>query len=228
MIPIGKALNSSVGRKFVMALTGLGLVVFIIMHLLGNLLLYKKDPAVFNAYAAKLESFGILLTVAEIGLAAAFIIHIFTAINLKRGAKSARPEGYAMAQSKGGPSRANLASKNMIISGILLLGFLILHIWQFRFEGGATSKEMEENLYAIVYTTFKNPIYVGIYEICMIMLGMHLRHGFWSAFQSIGAMNARIDKPIRLLGVALAGILALGFLGIPIWFFIDATGGGLK
>jgi succinate dehydrogenase / fumarate reductase cytochrome b subunit len=210
-----------------MALTGLSLVIFTILHLAGNLLLFKKDPQAFNGYAEKLESFGLLFTLAEVGLLAVIVVHIAMAIGLKRGAAAARPHGYTETKSKGGPSRSNISSKNMIITGILLLAFLILHLWQFRFEGAASSKEMEENLYAMVYATFKNPIYVFIYEAAMIMLGLHLRHGFWSAFQSLGAINAKLDKPLQVLGWIIAGILTIGFLGIPLWLFFDTAGGAM-
>ena len=225
MISLRKALTSSVGKKFLMALTGLGLVVFTILHLAGNLLLYKKDAAIFNAYDEKLHTFPNLVVVAEIGLVVLFGLHILSGILVSIKNKAARPVGYSETKSKGGPSRSNVSSKNMIITGSILLAFLILHLWQFRFEGAATSKAMEENLYLMVYTTFKNPLYVAIYMFSMILLGLHLRHGFWSAFQSIGAMNARIDKPITILGYVLAILLAVGFLGIPLWLFFDAPGG---
>jgi succinate dehydrogenase / fumarate reductase cytochrome b subunit len=79
----------------------------------------------------------------------------------------------------------------------------------------------------MVYATFKNPIYVFIYEAAMIMLGLHLRHGFWSAFQSLGAINAKLDKPLQVLGWIIAGILTIGFLGIPLWLFFDTAGGAM-
>jgi succinate dehydrogenase / fumarate reductase cytochrome b subunit len=203
----------------------LGLVFFTITHLLGNLLLYKKDPTVFNAYAAKLESLGLLLEILEIGLLLAIAVHIITAITLKKSNTQARPVGYSMTKSKGGPSRSNSSSKNMIITGSLLLAFLILHLWQFKFAGAATTPEMKENLYQMVYTTFKNPVYVLIYVFCMILLGAHLRHGFWSAFQSLGAVNPKLDKPLTFLGYFIALLLTVGFLGIPLWLYFDLPGG---
>ncbi len=224
MIPISKALNSSVGKKFLMSLTGLGLVVFTIVHLLGNLLLFKKDPAIFNAYAAKLDSLGFLLTIAEVGLLLAFLIHIYMAITLKLKAMKARPISYSEVHTKGGPSRNNISSRHMIISGLLLLTFLIVHLTQFRFGFAAADKAMEGDLYAMVYRVFKNPYYVGFYEICIVMLGLHLRHGFWSAFQSLGAINSRTDKPVKILGIILAIALAAGFLGIPLWLYFDLGG----
>src|SRR4051812_46624470 len=103
MIRLKKALSSSVGQKYIMALTGLGLVGFVITHLLGNLSLYLKDGAKFNAYALSLEHLGALLEAAEIGLLLAFVIHIITALRLKVDHASARPVGYRKLQSKGAP-----------------------------------------------------------------------------------------------------------------------------
>ena len=225
MLSPRKALTSTVGRKFLMALTGLALVGFTIMHLAGNLLLYKKDAKLFNAYDEALHTYPKLVYLAEIGLIVLFAAHIISGILVSRRNRAARPIGYSQTKSKGGNSRSNVSSRNMIITGGILLAFLLLHLWQFRFEGAATSKEMEENLYMMVYTTFKNPVYVVVYMACMILLGFHLRHGFWSAFQSLGAMNARLDKPLTVIGILLAILLAVGFLGIPIWIFIDAPGG---
>ncbi|MBK9292827.1 MAG: succinate dehydrogenase cytochrome b subunit [Oligoflexia bacterium] len=225
MIPLRKALTSSVGKKFLMALTGLSLVLFLITHLMGNAILYTKNPELFNSYSKKLhEALGPLLYVAEVGLLAVIIIHIITALTLKKQNSEARPINYAETKTKGGPTRANAASKNMIITGIALLGFLVLHIWQMKF-GSGKPEAVEANLYNVVYAVFKSPIFVGIYMFIMILLGMHLRHGFWSAFQSLGAINPRFDKPITLAGYLLAAILAFGFLGIPIWLFLDTPGG---
>ncbi len=225
MISPRKALSSSVGRKYLMALSGLGLVAFAIVHLAGNLLLYKKDGALFNAYDAKLQSFGPLLTIAELGLLAVFILHIVTAIDIKIKNNKARPIQYSMIETKGGPSRNNISSRHMIITGSILLAFLIWHLWQFRFAGAATNPQMKENLYEIVLVTFRNPVYVALYMAVMIMLGLHLRHGFWSAFQSAGAMNPKIDRPLKILGYVIAILLALGFLGIPIWLYMSVPGG---
>ena len=227
MIPVHKALSSSVGKKFLMALSGLMLVLFVIIHLLGNLTLYQSDGSAFNLYASTLESLGKILIVAECGLLGAFGLHILMGFTVTLGNKSARPTRYRLVTSKGGPSLSNAASRNMIITGALLFVFLVFHIWQFKFGPGnaegyvATVRGHEvRDLFRLVKETFKNPLFVGIYVAAMAMLGTHLRHGFWSAFQSLGAMNAAWMKPVRILGMAIAFLLAWGFLLIPIWIFI--------
>lgn len=232
MIPITQALNSSVGRKLLMALTGIFLVLFVVLHLAGNLFLYKTDGgASFNAYAAGLDSLGNLKSVAEVGLVALFGAHIVMALLLKVNHRAARPVGYDKGlRSKRGHSRSNVSSRNMIITGSALLAFLILHILQFRLgpkqaDGYVTQINGHEahDLYRVVYEAFQTPWVVGVYLLAMLMLGFHLRHGFWSAFQSLGAMNARLTKPVYAAGVALAIVLAFGFLGIPLWMHFGAA-----
>lgn len=225
-----KTLWSSVGQKFLMALTGLALVGFIVMHLAGNLSLYSSDSSHFNAYAAALENLGKLKEFAEYGLIFLFGTHIILALCLKKSHIAARPIGYKMQKSKGDPSKSTLGSRNMIITGTVLLAFLILHISQFTLgpsieQGYATQLKGEQvrDLYRLVHETFKNPMFVGIYVAVMIFLGLHLRHGFWSAFQSLGAMNPRLSKPIYGLALLLALLVAAGFLFIPVWIYMGAA-----
>ena len=231
MIPVQKAFSSPVGKKLIMALSGLGLVIFVITHLLGNLSLYRADGTTFNTYAYTLESLGVILYLLEIGLVGTFLVHIAVALGLTKSNRDARPIAYRSLRSKGGHTLSNVSSRNMIVTGLVLLGFLILHIWQFKYgpgtDAGYVVKKngvVQRDLHRLVYETFKNPLYVVIYSGAMIFLGLHLRHGFWSAFQSLGAMNARLTKPVYALGVALAVLLAAGFLFIPLWIFFDLPG----
>ena len=221
-----KLLSSSVFQKYLMAMSGLGLVGFVITHLLGNLLLYKADGTAFNRYAFGLENLGTLLYIAEIGLLAIFILHVVTAIGLSLHAKAARPEGYAVTQSKGGASKAGASASYMKWSGTILLIFIILHVIHFKYgasiaDGYTTQIEGHESrdLYRLVSESFHNVLYVVLYSGVMIFLGMHVRHGFWSAFQSLGAMNKKYSAPVYGMGLGLAILLSVGFLGIPIWIY---------
>jgi succinate dehydrogenase / fumarate reductase cytochrome b subunit len=226
MTKLNKILCSSVFQKVTMALTGLMLILFVILHLSGNISLYYADGTAFNKYAAYLASFGNLFYVAEIGLLVLFLVHIVTAIQITRLNKAARPIGYKSYQTKGGPSRANLSSRFMFVSGILLLFFLILHIWQFRLGPGVAegysvddAGKQIRDLHRVVLETFKNPVYVIIYVFSMIMLGFHMRHGFWSAFQSLGARSPKLHSFLQKLAVVLAILISLGFMGIPVWIY---------
>lgn len=211
-----------------MAISGLGLVGFVVVHLLGNLTLLSPNPQVFNAYAHSLEKWGPLLTVAEVGLFLIFALHIFTAIQVTLRSKAARPVAYQAQQSKRGPSKSTVGSRNMIVSGLILFGFLILHLWQFRLgpgkaEGYVASIANEEvrDLHRLVSEAFHQPFYAGLYVAVMIFLGVHLRHGFWSAFQSLGLAFPKYTKCIYGLGLLVALALAGGFLLIPAWMYFD-------
>ena len=222
-----KYLTSTVFKKFVMAVTGLALIGFVITHLLGNLLLYKQDGTAFNEYAFKLASFGALLYAAEIGLLAFFLFHAFTGIRLTFLARSAKPIRPAMSKSKGGGSHWNLSSTNMAWSGTFLLLFLVLHILHFKFgpgiaEGysvtlaGAAGTPEARDLQRYVVEQFHNPVIAGAYVISMIILGLHLRHGAWSALQSLGLTREGNSAKIYVIGGMLALLLSVGFLFIPI------------
>ncbi len=230
MIPLKKALTSPVGRKFVMSISGIALVLFVIVHLLGNLTLYVPDGGeTFNRYAAGFEAMGPFLYVIELGLLAVILIHIGWGITTAIKNRKARPEDYdESTETKGGPSRLSLASKNMIVSGVVLGFFLIVHIWHFRvrkdFVGETTEVDGQEatNLYAMVHEAFADPFWVVFYVGCMVFLAFHLRHGFWSALQSLGAMKPEWSKAIYAIGFFVAVVLAVGFMGIPLYiYFVD-------
>ncbi len=232
---LSKALLSSVGRKYVMAVSGALLLGFMVTHLAANLLLFLPDSGPFNAYPAKLKALlGPLLIGAEVGLGILFLVHAAFAISLKIRANRARPQAYSGSgtrhvRTKGGNSKSNPASLYMIVSGVVLLVFLIIHIWQFRF-GPAEAQgyihmmpdgTVARDLYRLVVETFQDPLWVGLYCVCMLLFGLHLRHGFWSFFQSLGLMHPKIDKPIYCLGLIVATVMAAGFFFIPIWIYFD-------
>jgi succinate dehydrogenase / fumarate reductase, cytochrome b subunit len=220
-------LSSSVAKKFGMALTGLLLVGFLVTHLSANLLLYSKDGELFNAYAEKLASFGFLLYVAEAGLVAFFLFHAVTGIRLAFLKRSATPMKYAVNQSKGGPSKWGFAANNMAITGTLLLIFLILHVKHFKYGPGISEGYVTElaggaearDLHRYVIEEFKEPKEVLLYSAAMLFLGFHLRHGIWSAFQSLGLTKENNSKAIYIVGGLLGLLLALGFLSIPAYIY---------
>lgn len=230
MIPLKSALSSSVGRKFFMALTGIGLVLFVILHLVGNLQLLLPSGDTFNLYGHKLQSMGALSVILEISLVILFLAHIIAAIKLKLTNKAARPIRYEHnIKTKGGESKNNISSRNMIVTGLILFIFLILHVRYFRFgpgisDGYVTTINGEEvrDLYRVVIEAFKNPAIVAFYTFVMLLLGLHLRHGFWSAFQSLGLQNPRIAKPIYAVGILLAVLLTIGFVALPIGLYLKA------
>ena len=227
MSKLGRMVCSSVAQKLLMGLTGLFLVLFLVLHLVGNLLLYFPNPDLFNTYAYRLDSLGTLKYVAEIGLILLFGAHIVSAVRLKRNHKAARPEGYSQFRTKGGPSKANASSMYMAVSGMVILVFLIVHVWHFRFGPGIAEGftatlggETVRDLHRLVVESFQNPLYVGFYLLATFLVGVHLRHGIWSAFQSLGLNRPGFTKPLYTMGWFLGALLALGFFAIPIYLFV--------
>lgn len=216
--------KSTIGRKVIMAISGICLMLFIVVHLGGNLTLFVS-PELFNNYAHKLESLGPLLYVAEAGLLAIFLFHVITAFLVHAEKKRARPDRYDVVASKGGPSKSTVASRSMIYTGIILLLFIPAHIWMFKFNAGQPFEYSQvddakvKDLYSVVATAFKNPYIAFGYAAVMLLLGMHLRHGFWSALQSLGAMCPRGSAFIYTAGLVFAVLMAGGFLVLPLWFY---------
>lgn len=209
-----------------MAITGLALIGFVVTHLLGNLFLYQSSGEGFNAYAAKLQSLGALLEIAEVGLVLFILAHIVIGVRLTLTARQARPVKYAVTRTKGGPSLQNLSNTTMVISGIVLFVFILVHLWHFKFGPGVEQGYVTEingaqtrDLYRLVLESFKNPLWVAGYIVPMIFLGFHLRHGFFSALQSLGWMRDSLVKKIYWLGTLLGVVLALGFLLIPVYMY---------
>lgn len=220
-----------------MAISGLLLVLFLASHLSANLLLIKSSSEPFNRYVAWLAGFGWLLTIAELGLLFVFILHIVTAIQIKIGNKKARAIPYKIVQSKGS-AISTVSSRTMAITGLGLLIFLIFHIIQFRFGAGISQGystqldgKLARDLYRLVFESFHNPLVVIFYSFCMILLGFHLRHAFWSAFHSLGLSHSNISNIIYKMALVVALVYSIGFLIIPIWIYFDLgiqLGGGLK
>jgi len=222
---------STVGRKFITGLAGILLVGFLVVHLGGNLTMLVGG-GLFNNYTHHLESLGVLLYIVEIILLGIFVVHIVTALLMQLEKRRARPKGYAVNASKGGPSRKTLASRSMIVTGLVLLVFLPVHIWMFKFNQGRPSpsvmhdgKEIRD-LYSIVVAAFQHPAIAWGYAGVMFLLGFHLRHGFWSALQSMGALNRRLLPVVYALGLVVAILLAGGFILLPLWihYLTPATG----
>lgn len=211
---IGKFLLSSLGKKLIMGLTGLLLVGFLIAHLLGNLSIYGdvEHGSKFIAYANKLHDLGPLLIVMEIGLVALFGVHIWVALKVNAENKAARPESYEYNNNFG---RSTMASRTMPLTGIGILGLLIMHLVHFRFKNGIAAPGAAD-LHQEVINVMSDPLWGSLYVVMAVLIGLHLSHGFKSAFQSLGINHPRLNCLFKRLGLALAIILALGFASFPI------------
>lgn len=214
--------SSSLGRKVLMALTGLFLILFLAVHLAGNLQLLKNDGGqAFNVYA-KFMTTNPVIKVISYANYAFILLHILMAVVLSKKNRAARgSQGYEIA----GKSSA-LASRNMGILGTLILIFIVIHMkdfWAQMHWGGiptATYDGVEvKDLYAIVSLAFSQAWYVILYVICMIGLAFHLWHGFTSAFQTLGLNHMKYNPVINFIGRTFAVIVPAAFALIPVWMF---------
>ncbi|MCS7189269.1 MAG: succinate dehydrogenase cytochrome b subunit [Bacteroidia bacterium] len=209
-------LHTSVGRKIVMAFTGIFLMTFLIVHLAGNLLLLKEDGGkAFNEYA-EFMSTNPAIRVLEILLFAGFILHIYQGLYFIFREKTARPIEYTINKKS---ANTNLFSRTMRISAIVVLVFLVVHLRHFFIEHRFLGTPL--TMYESCKLAFENPYYTGFYVFSMILLGFHLAHGFYSSFQTLGVIvNSRIEALIKWSGAIFAFAIPLGFAIIPLYFLI--------
>ena len=219
-----KLLTSTLGRKLLMALTGLFLILFLVVHLIGNLQLLKDDNGeAFNVYAKFMTSNPVVKTISYVNYAC-FIIHALWALFLTIGNRKARGnERYAVIKNS-----SPWTSRNMGILGTLILIFLVIHLKGFWYEmhwGGIPTVnyggEEVKNLYATVAVAYSNVWYVALYVFSMSVLAFHLWHGFVSSFQTLGLNHPKYNPLIAFVGKAFAIIVPALFALIPIWMFLD-------
>jgi succinate dehydrogenase / fumarate reductase cytochrome b subunit len=214
--------SSSLGRKYLMAITGLFLCSFLLVHLIGNVALYT-DPVKFNEYTRFMSS-NPLIRVMEIILVVGFLAHIIDAVLLTKANKAAQPVKYAMDK-----KNSSWYSRNMGLTGSIILAFLVLHLQSFwyQYKFGEVVYVLDSNgesikdMYTIVITAFQQSWYAGIYVIAMVLLGSHLNHGFQSAFQSVGLRHKKYTPTIKKLGTAFSVLITLGFISFPIYFYFS-------
>lgn len=224
-----KALKSQVGRKILTGVTGIGLIIFIIFHLIGNLTLFG-DAQAFNEYTYALESMGWFLYLLEAALVVAFLLHAYLGVSIWLKRRRARPDGYEEYRSKGGPSHMTWSSRSMIFTGIVLLVFLVIHLDTFKFAATDTvmlDGHEARDLKALVIETFQKPLYTFSYTAVMILLGLHLGHGFWSAFTSLTMKHNRYSNFIYTVGIVFAVLMAVGFFFLPLYIYFTGGQGAL-
>jgi succinate dehydrogenase / fumarate reductase cytochrome b subunit len=221
MDSFGSAAWSSVGKKVITGLTGFFLIGFVVVHLLGNLTLFL-GPNAFNEYGHFLENalHGWLIYGFEIGMFLIFTFHIVAAFTVAwTDKRKARQQGYKYSKDAGGKSRKTWASQTMIYTGAILLVFVIGHIYLFKFGNHDVSDAGVKNLYKTVVTVFKGLGFTIFTVVAMILLGLHLRHGFWSAFQSLGLANDKYLPLLVRIALVFAVLMAIAFVVIPIYLF---------
>lgn len=221
-------LTSSIGKKIILSLSGLFLIAFLCVHLALNLLLIVDNSGELFNIGAHFMATNPIIKIMEPILAIGFILHIVLASILTLQNRSARPIKYDRRSQAG---NCTWSSRNMYILGGLVLIFLCVHLWNFwwkiKFAGDPLLTEISvdgtamENTYALVAGLFKSSvIYCLLYILGGIFLGLHLTHGFWSAFQSIGFSNQIWRKRLECVAKIFAFIIAAGFSIIPLYFML--------
>ena len=213
---MSKVLFSSITKKFTMALAGLFLLTFLPLHLSINLMLLKSEPGPFNAAAHFMATFP-LIKIMEVVLFGAILIHITYGIWLQIQNWLSRPVGYI----SGNKSEVSFFSRFMIWTGAIILTFLILHWFNFYFIKLGIVKGNAEDFYSVAHSLFKIPAYDFIYLTCFALLGFHLFHAFYSAFQTLG-LNHRLWNPVvKPIALIYAIVIPAGFafISISLWFF---------
>jgi len=217
-----KFLNSSIGKKFMMAVTGSFLLIFLIIHLIGNITLFF-GPGAFNAYVSALDTIKPLIRVIEVVLLAAFVLHIFNGLRLWIENKVARGTNYKV---NGSSENSTVFSRTMFLTGSIVFIFLVLHLGTFFWRFNVHDPEglaQHHQYYDIVLGFLQMPWYSILYIIAVLLLGFHLNHGFQSAFQTFGWNHNRYFPFIQKIGTLYAIIMALGFASMPLYFLL---GGG--
>ncbi len=207
---------SSITKKFVMALAGLFLLLFLPVHLTINFMLLKSDPEPFNRAAHFMATFPIIKIV-EVLLIAALLIHISYGILMQIRNWLARPVGYV----SGNKTETSFFSRFMIWTGASVLTFLVLHFFNFYFIRLGLVEGNPQDFYTVAHELFRIPAYNYIYLVCFALLGLHLYHAFSSAFQTLG-LNHRIWTPVvKVFALIYSIALPLGFafISITIWQF---------
>ncbi len=202
--------RSTIGKKIIMAVTGLVLVGFLLSHVLANLLAFQ-GPEQINHYAAFLRSLGGGLWLARGVLLLALVLHVTAAVELTLLDRAARPEGYARQQAQA----STAASRTLRVGGVVLLAFIIYHLLHFTL-GTVHPDFVPGDVYRNVVVGFQSPLVVGFYLVAMAALGLHLFHGGSSMFQSLGLAHPSYDPGRQRLMRVLGVLVALGFAAVPL------------
>ena len=209
--------KSSIGKKWVVALTGLVLIGYVFGHLAGNLQIFLA-PKYINQYAAFLHSLGPALYVIRAFLLACIVAHILTTILLAKQNRAARPQKYAVTANR----QSTFANRTMVLGGITVLCFLIVHLLQFTMRMTPDIKALEPQMsgeydcHTMVIASFRNPLISGFYIIGLFALCLHLSHGFQSLVQTLGLTSRKWICVLGLGSRALAWLIFLGYISVPV------------
>lgn len=216
--------QSTLGKKVVVAVTGIVLFAFLIGHMTGNLKAFAGSDATsgihkLDLYASFLRTVGSdmfghggILWIARIGLLVALILHVVTIAQLQVRNRAARPVEYSSYKYR----TSSVAARSMFLGGIVILAFVFFHLAHLTF-GVVTPDSFEHgHVYENVYNAFQNPVLLAVYLLAMVFVGLHLFHGLWSLCQTLGIDRPDRNATLRLVAKSLALVIALGFMAVPV------------
>jgi succinate dehydrogenase / fumarate reductase cytochrome b subunit len=210
------AKTNSVVKKVVMAVSGIIMLLYLIAHVIGNLKVFAGRES-FNSYSEWIRTVGepavphqTVLTIVRIVLVVAVVAHFWAAVSLWRQAKRARPQSYVTKKSVA----QSYASRTMRWGGVIVLLFIIYHILDLT-DGAVNPEGRDSTPYDRLVASFSNPFITAFYVLALILLGMHLRHGIWSATQTLGQSNRRRERTVNAFALVFSTVLIAGFLIVP-------------
>lgn len=206
--------NSAIGKKQVMAVTGLGLTLWVALHMVGNLQVFQGAAAI-NRYAALLQGMPGPLWMMRLALLAALVLHVVAAVQLTLQNRAARPRAYALRT----PQVSTLAARTLRVGGFLLLAYIVIHLLTFT-VGSLHPDFIREDVYHNVLVAFRSPLQTGFYVLAMAALGLHLYHGAWSSIRSLGAARPDPEPLKRRIALVVALAVALGFAAVPLAVYL--------
>jgi succinate dehydrogenase / fumarate reductase cytochrome b subunit len=210
-------LRSSIGKKIIVALTGLFLCFYLVVHVAGNLLLFKHDGgAAFDTYAETLPSL-LIIRIVEVGLFLVFLAHMIVAVYTWWENKRARPTAYAVNRPQ---ENSSFFSRFMFVSGSIVAIFLVIHMRSF-WAPARFAPQDNPSMYYLVKEAFASPVYSLFYVAAMVLLAFHLRHGFQSAFQTLGLKEKKYTPLIEAVGALFWLVIPLAFAAMPIAFLLN-------
>ncbi len=218
MATLSALYNSSIGKKFVMGLTGLFLCSFLVVHLSGNFLLFKNDGGLAFDHYSEFMSTNIAIRTMEIVLALGLFGHILTGVLTWLKNKQSRPQQYV----KNAPGEnSTLFSRTMFLTGSIVFIFLVIHLKTF-WVASRFHPDENPSMYELVRVAFASPTYSFFYIVAIVLLAFHLRHGFQSAFQTFGIKHQKYAPAIYAIGAIFWLLIPLGFISMPVYFLMNS------
>jgi succinate dehydrogenase / fumarate reductase, cytochrome b subunit len=213
---VSRTWGTSVGKKSVIAVTGIVFLLYVIAHMIGNLKVFTGRES-FNHYSEWIRTIGepavpaqTTLTIIRVVLVVAVVAHFWAAVSLWRQAKRARPQAYVTKKSVA----QSYASRTMRWGGVIVLLFIIWHILDLT-VGAVNPDGADSTPYDRLVASFQNPFITAFYVLALVLLGMHLRHGIWSATQTLGQSNRRRERTVNAFALVFSTALIAGFLIVP-------------